>query len=354
MRKLEETVNRISPISSYLGKNLQNKLDNLTKPKGSLGRLEEMAKVVGMIKGSLTPIINRKVSFVFASDHGVVEEKVSAFPPEVTAQMVYNFLRGGAGINVLANLAGSEVIVVDIGVKEKIAAKNSKLKVKKINYGTKNMSRGPAMSREEAVKSVEAGIEVFEEENRKGKIDIVGIGDMGIGNTTASSAITACVTSVKVEDVTSKGTGIGEEMLKNKFAVIRKSLDINKPDSSDPIDILSKVGGFEIGGMAGVILSAAANNTPVILDGFISTAGALIAAKIAPESTQYMIASHQSVEKGHKVALNYLGKKPLLNLDLRLGEGTGAALAMILVEAGIRILNEMASFQEAKVSQGEN
>ena len=354
MEKLDEILKKISPISLDLEKELQNKLDNLTKPKGSLGKLEEMAKLIGMIKGTLNPAIKRKVSFVFAGDHGVVEEGVSAYPQEVTAQMVYNFLRGGAGINVLSRLANSEVIVVDTGVKEKLKIKNSKLKIRKINYGTKNITKGPAMTRNEAIKSIEAGIEVFEEENRKKRIDIVGVGDMGIGNTTSSSAITSCITLSRVEDVTSRGTGIGKETLKKKVEVIKKALNVNKPKPSDGIDILSKVGGFEIGGIAGVIIASSAYKVPVMLDGFISTAGGLIASKIAPLSTQYMIASHKSVEKGHRIALNYLGKSPLLDLDLRLGEGTGAALGMIIVEAGVKILNEMASFEDAKVSRGED
>ena len=350
MKKINEIIERIKPLNSDLMEKAQKRLDNLTKPRGSLGLLEEIAKTVVGIKEEPKPLLKRKIILTLAGDHGVAEEGVSLYPQEVTCQMVHNFLGGGAGINVLASHVGAEVIVVDMGVKGELKIKSERLRIKKIGYGTKNIAKGPAMSRKEAIESILRGIEVFEEEHEKEKIDIVGVGDMGIGNTTPSSCIVACITSSEVPHVTSRGTGIDDERLEKKVEVIKRALDINKPDPEDPIDILGKVGGFEIGGIAGIFLASAANIVPAILDGFISTAGALIAAKLAPLTRDYMIASHQSVEKGHKIALGYLGKKPLFDLSMRLGEGTGSAIAMSIVEGACRILNEMATFNEAGVS----
>lgn len=302
------------------------------------------------------PPVKNKVVFTMAGDHGVAKEGVSAFPQEVTLQMVYNFIHGGAGINVLARHVGARVVVVDMGVagklknkNEKLKIKSEKLKVRKINFGTKSMAKGPAMTKAEAVRSIEAGIEVFEEE-LPGGIDMIGTGDMGIGNTTASSAIASVFTGHSVEDVTGRGTGINEDTLKNKIEVIKKVIEINKPDPKDPIDVLSKVGGFEIGGLVGVILAGASRRIPIVIDGFISGAAALIAYHLEPKVKDYLIAAHCSVEKGHKIILDYMGLKPVLDLELRLGEGTGAVLGMSIIEAGIKILTEMATFQSASVS----
>jgi nicotinate-nucleotide--dimethylbenzimidazole phosphoribosyltransferase len=328
----------------------QRRLDNLTKPPGSLGRLEDLAKRVVMITGNERPSLERLVIFTMAGDHGVVEENVSAFPPEVTPQMVYNFLRGGAGINVLARHVRAKVVVVDMGVAEDLNPSEGLL-IKKVSYGTRNMAKGPAMSREEAIRSIEAGIETFEEEYLKNGIDLVGTGDMGIGNTTPSSAMAAVFTGKPIEIVTSRGTGITDEVLQNKISVIRQALSINKPNASDPIDVLAKVGGFEIGGIAGVILAASSRRIPVVVDGFISSAGALLAYKLEPKTKEFMFAAHLSVESGHRFILEEIGLKPLLDLDLRLGEGTGSALAMHVILAGVKILNEMATFSEAGVSE---
>jgi len=296
------------------------------------------------------PPVKNKVIFTMAGDHGIAEEGVSAFPQEVTLQMVYNFIEGGAGINVLARHVGARVVVVDMGVAGKLKNKNEKLKIKKINFGTKNMAKGPAMTKAEAVKSIEAGIEVFEEE-LPGGIDMIGTGDMGIGNTTASSVIASVFTGHSVEDVTGRGTGINDDTLKNKIRVIKRAIEINKPDRKDPIDVLSKVGGFEIGGLVGVILAGASERIPIVVDGFISGAAALMAHHLEPKVKDYLIAAHCSVEKGHTIILDYMGLKPVLDLELRLGEGTGAVLGMSIIEAGIKILTEMATFQNASVSE---
>jgi len=342
----------IAGIDSVVTKKAQERLDSLTKPLGSLGRLEELAKQICGITGKESPLLRNKVIFTFAGDHGVTEEGVSAYPKEVTAQMVYNFLRGGAGINVLAEHVGARVVVADMGVAEDLKPQ-LELVIKKINYGTKNIAKGPAMTRAEAIKSIEAGIEIFEAELKKG-IDIIGTGDMGIGNTTPSSAITAVFTGSPLEDVTGRGTGIDDKGLKNKMQVIKKAIDINRPDPRDPIEVLSKVGGFEIGGLVGTILASASKKIPVVIDGFISGAAALIAYHLEPKVKDYMIASHCSVEKGHRIILNHIGLKPILDLDLRLGEGTGAALGINIIEAAIKILTKMATFKSANVSEKKN
>jgi len=353
MKNLERILEKIEKIDFSLAKQTQERLDNLTKPQGSLGRLEELAKHIVEITKKDNPPMDKKVIFTLAGDHGVTEEGVSAFPKEVTPQMVYNFLNGGAGINVLAGHIGARVVVVDMGVAEKLQITNHKLQIfkdKKVAHGTKNMAKGPAMSKEEAIKAIESGIEAFEEEFDSG-IDIVGTGDMGIANTTPSSAITSVITGESAEDVTGRGTGIDDATLSNKVSVIKKAIEINTPEPKDALDVLSKVGGFEIGGLAGVILAASSKRVPIVIDGFISGAAALIAYTLKPEVKDYMIAAHSSVEKGHKAALNHMSLKPVLDLDLRLGEGTGAALGINIIEASIKILTQMATFKGAAVSE---
>jgi nicotinate-nucleotide--dimethylbenzimidazole phosphoribosyltransferase len=351
MERIKETISKIKPLDEKLMQEAQKRLDNLTKPRGSLGKLEELAKQIVGIKGEENPKLEKKVIFTLAADHGVVEEGVSAYPQEVTSQMVYNFLRGGAGINVLARHIGARVVVVDVGVKEKLRVQNPEFKDRKVGPGTRNMAKGPAMSREEAIKSIKVGIELFEEEFNSKGVDILGTGDMGIGNSTASSAIVACLSGEPPEKVTGRGTGIDEETFQKKVSVIKRALEINKPNPKDPLDLLSKVGGFEIGGLAGLVLGAASLRVPVVLDGFISTAGALIAYELCPLVSQYMIASHKSVEVGHQGMLKRMGLAPLLDLNLRLGEGTGACLGISIVSAGVKILAEMATFGEAGVSE---
>ena len=349
MEKIENTIREIGEINSDFINKAQCRLDNLTKPKGSLGRLEELAKLIVGITEKEDPTLAKKTIFTLASDHGVADEGVSAFPKEVTAQMVYNFLNGGAGINVLANHVGAKVVVVDMGVAADLEPK-ANLIIKKVNYGTKNMVKSLAMTREEAIRSIEAGIEVFEDEFKEG-VDIVGTGDMGIANTTASSALTAVFTGKSVEEITGRGTGVDDDAFKNKIEVIKRALQFNKPDPKDPIDVLSKVGGFEIGGLAGIILGAASKRVPIVIDGFISGAAALLAYQLEPKVKNYMIAAHCSLEQGHRVVLNHIGLKPILDLNLRLGEGTGAALGINIVEASVKIMSEMATFGSAAVSQ---
>ncbi len=351
MRSLEQVIREIKPPDEGAMAVARARQDTLTKPLGSLGRLEELSVKVAGIKGEPMPGLSRKAIVTMAADHGVAVEGVSAYPQEVTAQMVQNFLRSGAGINVLATLVGAKVIVVDMGVASAMEP-HPALVSRKIAYGTQNMARGPAMTREQAINSVEVGVEIAEKEVEKG-LDIIGTGDMGIGNTTPSSAITAVFTGEPVDKVTGQGTGIDDRQLAQKVKVIERALRANQPDPNDPIDVLSKVGGFEIAGLSGVILGAAAHRIPIVIDGFISGAAALIAAGLSPTVRDYLIASHISVEIGHQAILDYLGLRPLLALELRLGEGTGAALGIFLVEAAAKVLTDMATFSEAGVSQAE-
>ncbi|TVL99288.1 MAG: nicotinate-nucleotide--dimethylbenzimidazole phosphoribosyltransferase [Candidatus Brocadia sp. WS118] len=349
MKLLKYTVDHIEEVLIDARGDIEARFNALAIPRGSLGRLEELATVYASIKGTTSCTIRHKKIFTMAGDHGVAEEGVSAFPQQVTRQMVLNFIEGGAAISVLARHIGAKVIVVDCGVASYLEPQPG-LKIKKIGLGTKNMAAGPAMSREDAVRSIEAGIELIEEEFEKG-IDIIGTGDMGIANTTPSSALLSVLGRMDIVSVTGRGAGLDEESLQKKIAVIKKAIDINQPDPHDPIDVLAKVGGYEIGGIAGLCLGAARYRIPVVLDGFISTAGALIAHAIEPKVNKYLIASHVSAEKGHRMMLKLLNKIPLLDLNMRLGEGTGAALGINLVEAGVKLLHEMATFQDAGVSE---
>jgi nicotinate-nucleotide--dimethylbenzimidazole phosphoribosyltransferase len=349
---LNEAIERIKPVDERFHVVAQRRLDNLTKPQGSLGRLEEFARELVGIYATEMPEVPKKAVFTFAADHGVAEEGVSAFPQEVTQQMVLNFIRGGAGINVLARHAGADVIVVDIGVKADFEPMEG-LEIRKVVHGSKNMTKGPAMSREEALRCIEVGISLAEEYAQK-NYRMFGTGEMGIANTTPSSAVCAVITARPVEEVTGRGTGIDDEALKRKIDVIKKAIEVNRPDPKDPIDVLAKVGGPEIGGIAGLCLGAAALGLPVVVDGFISTAGALIAYELAPAARQYMFFAHLSQEIGHRAMIEHMKGKPILDLNLRLGEGTGAALAMTIIDAGLKIYREMATFQEAGVSEGQD
>ena len=323
--------------------------NQLTKPQGSLGRLEELSIQLAGITRKAVPQIKDKVIITMAADHGVAAEGTSAYPQEVTAQMVYNFLGGGAGINVIARQVGARIVVVDMGVASELEA-NPRLLSRKVAAGTRNMAVGPAMTVEEAIKAVETGIEIVTSEAAKG-LDIVGTGDMGIGNTTASSAICSVMTGRPVAEVTGRGTGVDDQQLKHKIEIIEKALNVNRPVPEEPLDVLAKVGGLEIGGLAGVMLGAAAQCIPVVIDGFISGAAALVATALAPGLKDYLIAAHVSVEIGHHVLLDHLGLRPLLDLEMRLGEGTGAGLGIFLSETAARILADMTTFAEAGVSE---
>ncbi len=346
---LEEAISCIGPLDEEAMAAARARQDQLTKPQGSLGRLEELSVQVAGITGNPRPVIREKAVIVVAGDHGVAAEGVSAYPQEVTAQMVYNFLRGGAGINVLARHVGARVTVVDAGVAADMEP-HPELKIRKIGYGTGNIARGPAMSREQAVQALELGIALVEEEIARG-LDIVAPGDMGIANTTPATAIAAAVTGLSPAVLVGRGTGVDDAGLARKTAAVEQALRVNRPDPRDGVDLLAKVGGFEIGTIAGIVLGAAAHRIPVVIDGFISTAGALVAAALAPQVAVYCIAAHNSAERGHRAMLEHLGLTPLLDLGMRLGEGTGAALAMSLVEAACKVLNEMATFAEAGVSE---
>ena len=351
MNLLEKKCQDIFPQDSEYRDKAKSRLEQLTMPYWALGDLMDLAIELAGMTRSVSPTFKKKAVITMAGDHGVVEEGVSKFPQEVTPQMVYNFVTGGAGINALARQAGADVFVVDMGVNANLSelAEAGKIINKKVGFGTNNIAKGPAMSIALARQAVESGIEVAEQ--LAGDYELLGTGDMGIGNTTPSTAIAAAITGSPVEELTGRGTGLDDEQLSQKIQTIRKILEVNKVDTKNGLDILSKVGGFEIGGIAGLIIGAAARRIPVVVDGFISTAGALIAYKIEPFVRDYLIFAHRSVEPGHKYMQKVLGcEKPLLDLNLRLGEGTGAALAMNVVEASAAVLSEVATFEEAAVA----
>lgn len=350
--KLEIIVNQIQPLDQATMQAAQERQNMLTKPAGSLGRLEELSIQIAGIMGKPIPAIKEKVIITMAGDHGVVAEGVSAFPQEVTPQMVANFLNGGAAINALARHIGARVVVVDMGVASDIPSVDEKLIRRRVGSGTANLAQGQAMNRGQAEESIQSGIEVTLAEISKGA-DIIGTGDMGIGNTTSSAAIACALMGESPEKIAGRGTGVDDEGLKRKTSAIQRALDVNRPNPKDGLDVLSKVGGFEIGGLAGVMIGAAANHVPVMVDGFISTAAAMIAVTLAPQCKDYLIAAHRSKEYGHSAMLEWLGLKPLFDLDLRLGEGTGAALGIGMAEAACKVLAEMATFTEAGVSDKE-
>ena len=349
-KKLSELLDRILPVDRSSADAIQAHLDNLTKPRGSLGRLEEFAARYCMITGSMRPALPSKAVLVFAGDHGVTEENISAFPREVTFQMVHNFLEGGAGINVLARHVGAEVKVLDIGVDHDFPPVAGLVNIK-VAHGTANFTKGPAMTRQQAVEAILAGAGEAEKVIAGGA-GILATGEMGIGNTTPASAITAVICRREPADVTGRGTGIDESAWQHKVDVIQRGIRCNTPDPDDALDVLAKVGGYEIAGICGLVLACAACQVPVVTDGFISTAGALVAAAMKPEARDYIFAAHQSVEQGHMAQLEFLRQRPILDLDMRLGEGTGAVLAMNLIEAGLKIYLEMATFDGAQVTPG--
>ena len=348
MSLLQHTLDRIRPLDEAAMAAARARQDQLTKPLGALGRLEALSVQIAGITGALQPPLERKAVIVMAADHGVAAQGVSAYPQEVTPQMVLNFLRGGAAVNVLAKQTNARVVVVDIGIASALPS-HPQLLARKIALGTHDFTLGQAMTRDEAIAAIETGIVVVEEQAKLG-LHVVATGEMGIGNTTASSALIAAFTGATPERVTGWGTGISDTIRQHKVAVITEALALHRPDPADAVGVLAAVGGFEIAGLAGVILGAAAHRVPIVLDGLIAGAAALVAAALTPSVVDYCIPSHRSAEQGHAIALRHLGLSPLLELDLRLGEGTGALLAMPLIEAAVRLLNEMATFGEAGVS----
>jgi nicotinate-nucleotide--dimethylbenzimidazole phosphoribosyltransferase len=350
MTLLSETISKISPCDKAYRQRATNYIETLTMPHWALGMILDLAVDLCGMTSSMQPPVKNKRLVVFAGDHGVVHDGVSQQPQAVTSQMMVNFANGGAGVNIMSRNSGAEVTVVDMGAVNPIPEyyANGKILDRRIAPGTASLMRGPAMSREQAIQSIEAGIQIaldFGEET-----DIFGAGEMGIGNTTPSTAIVAVLTGKTVAELTGRGAGLPEDMLPHKVKVIETALEVNQPDPEDGLDILTKVGGFEIGAIAGLILGAAVQHKPMVIDGFISSAGALIAQALCPACTDYMIAAHKSQEPGHKAMLEKLGKEGLLDLNLRLGEGSGAALAMHLTDAAYRVMTEMATFEKAAVA----
>lgn len=348
MPDLFATMALVRPLDAAATKQAEARQELLTKPSKSLGRLERIANQLAGIYGQARPVIGRKAVFVMAGDHGIVEEGVSAFPPETTFGMVSNFVAGGAGITVLARHVGAEVVVTDVGVRAALTPMEG-LQIRKVRPGTANISKGPAMTRDEALAAFQVGIDLVEAEVARG-MTLAAVGEMGIANTSPSSAIVAALTGAPVRVVTGRGTGIGDEAFEHKVKVLERALELNAPDPDDALDVMTKVGGLEIAAMSGVILGAAAHRLPVVLDGFISGAAALVAARLCPAAVAYMIPSHLSVEIGHRVVYEELGLTPLFDLEMRLGEGTGAALGITLVEAAAKLLTEMATFEGAGVA----
>lgn len=354
--KLDEILDVIVPVDREWIERAREHTAQLVMPPRALGRLHDISERLCGINKNLSPSINKKAVLVMAGDHGVVDEGVSAFPQDVTGAMVGTFLKGGAGINAICRHVGAEVWVVDMGIIPELDPDSmdggDRLLIHKIAKGTANFTKGPAMTREEAEKAILTGFKLATEFFNKG-VDILGTGDMGIGNTTPSAAIGAVVTGSSLEKMVGRGTGIDDKGLKRKRDIISTGIQINQPDRKDGLDILSKVGGFEIGGIAGCMLAGAYHSRPVMVDGFISTAGALIAHVLCPHVTDYLFAGHCSEEPGHRVMLEHLKLDPILDLGMRLGEGTGGALAMQIIEASLRVFNEVLTFEEAGVSEKE-
>ncbi len=349
---IAQTIEEIGRPDESAANDAASRQGQLTKPPGSLGRLEELATRLAAITGQPRPRLEQRVIVVAAADHGVTARGVSAYPAEVTGQMVANFLAGGAAINVLADHAGARVRVVDAGVATDTGS-DPRLETIRLGPGTADMTAGPAMSRELAERALAAGIAIVEDERAAG-LDLVGCGEMGIGNTTSAAAIISAVTGRPPATVTGRGTGIDDATHALKVDAVETALRVNRPDPADGVELLAKVGGFEIGVLAGVYLGAAARGVPAMVDGVISGSAALIATAIEPNVREYLIASHRSPEPGHTATLEALQLDPLLELDMRLGEGTGAALGMTICVAACRLLDEMATFEEAGVADSDS
>ena len=348
MNRLHSILDAITPVDRGLEPEIRAHLDNLTKPPGSLGFLEDLAANYCLITGTTTPQLGKKRIVTFAGDHSVAAEGVSAYPSEVTPQMVYNMLAGGAAINVLAKHVGADQLVVDIGVADPLEAASGILR-RKVKPGTDNMSRGPAMTIEEAIQAILVGVELAHAAADDG-VTLLGTGEMGIANTTPSSALYASLIPCPLLEVTGRGTGIDDSRLQHKIKIIERSLEVNAARLANPISTLAAVGGLEIASICGLILAAAGRKLPVVVDGFISSAAALVAMRLRESVIDYLFFSHCSAEAGHRTFFERLGIRPILDLDLRLGEGTGAALAMHVIEGAVKIYTEMATFDSAGVS----
>ncbi len=350
-QELQSIIAAIKPLDESAMEKARKRIDLLTKPQGSLGRMEDLAVQLSGITGDFFPCGARKRVVVMAADHGVTEEGISAFPSEVTAQMVANFTSGGAAINVFGQQGDVEVEVVDIGVK--VDTNLPGVKRIRVKAGTDNFRRQPAMSRSEALQALNSGIDCAREAAESG-VRILATGEMGIGNTTASSAVMAALSGYETSLVVGRGTGLDDDRLRHKQEVVSAALDMHKPDQSDPLGVLSQVGGLEIAALTGLIIGAAQQRIPVVVDGFISSTAALVAVKLCPLVWYYLVPSHLSSESGHALLMDYLNLKPYLHMGMRLGEGTGAVLAMHLVEAAARVTVEMATFEDANVSNKED
>lgn len=349
--KLLAAIGMIRPFDEMAAAKARRHSDSLTKPPGSLGKLEELAAQLAGITGTLWPDLSQRAVVVMAGDHGVCEEGISAFPQEVTPQMVANFLNGGAAVNVLARATGAKVVCVDVGVASRL--EHPRLISRKAVWGTANMAKGPAMTMDETLSALLAGLDTACELADSG-ILLFATGEMGIGNTTASAAIVSALTGLSPEETVGRGTGISDDGLLRKRSVVEKALEINKVDRDKPMEALSKVGGAEIAGLAGLIIGVASRRCPIVIDGYISSAAALVASRLAPACIPYMIGSHLSQEHGHPALLREIGLSPLLNLDMRLGEGTGAVLCFHLLDASLALMQQMATFDSAGISGGND
>ena len=339
----------ISEVEDAAGDLARKRQDALTKPQGSLGRLEELSVRLAEMKGTLTPSLQHKCVFTLAGDHGVVAEGVAVYPQSVSVQMVANFLSGGAAINCVARQVGARVVVADIGLAGPVPGDISDLRCLRVADGTANFAHGPAMARGQMWQAVDAGVNLVADEEARG-LDIAALGEMGIGNTTPATAILAALTGDDPAALAGPGTGLDEAGVAHKADVVRRALETNQPDPRDGWDVLHKVGGFETAGLVGVILACSDRRIPCVLDGFISTSAGLIASRVCPKTRRYMLAGHRSAERGHDRMLELLELRPILDLAMRLGEGTGAALALPILEAAVKVLGEMATFAEASVN----
>ncbi len=345
---LFETLKSIGELHKEPMDTVQRRLDSLSKPLGSLGRLEDIVRKLAGITGEIYPCVDKKAIVIMCSDNGVVEEGVSSCPKDVTSKVTRNFFRGITGINAFAKHTGSDIVVVDIGVDDDIDCEG--LVKRKIRKGTWNIAKGPAMTRDEAIKAIEVGISVVGELAKKG-VNLLGTGEMGIGNTTTSSAVSTVLTNSKAEDMVGRGAGLSDEALRKKISIVKKAIEVNSPDLNDPVDVLSKVGGFDIAGLAGCFIGASAYRIPILIDGFISATAALVAVRMEPKVQNFIFPSHGSAEPGSKKVLEALGFEPMLNLKMRVGEGTGAALAFHIFDCAVSVYRNMGTFEDAYIDK---